>query len=129
MIRALDTNIVVRFLADEQSPQHRAASVLLANRFALSMSVVLESEWVLRSVYHWRRDQIADALDGVLDLPGLAAAPPELAWIIDRYRGGADFADMVHLCATEGADVFATFDRDLIKVVGDAAPIAIEVIA
>lgn len=129
MSRALDTNIVVRVLADRQSPQFPAAMTAMTESFTLPLTVVMESEWVLRSYYRWRRDQIADALHGLLDLPELTVQPTGLAWALDRYAEGADFADMMHLIAAKGAEAFVTFDGDLAQRAGPEAPLPVETLA
>ena len=126
MTRALDTNVLVRILADRQSPQAALAERMLESAFAISTSVFLETEWVLRSVFGWKRNQIGAAFRDLLDLPALAVAPPAIDWIIERYEAGADFADMVHLCTADGASAFATFDADLASKAGSSSPITIE---
>lgn len=49
---AFDTCILVRFLADDDKEQADSAEVLLAdNTVFLPKTVLLETEWVLRSRY------------------------------------------------------------------------------
>lgn len=129
MTRALDTNIIVRVLADRSSPQLAAAEQEFETPFVIPLSVFLESEWVLRSVFRWNRHQIAESLRSLLDLPALASAPVGSAWILDRYQAGADFADMVHLASCGDATCFVTFDADVEPCAGPATPIKIETLA
>jgi predicted nucleic-acid-binding protein len=126
MARALDTNVVVRFLTNDHPEQSAVAQELFRNDFVISSSVLMESEWVLRSVFRWNRGRIAAAFRDILDLPACLSAPPEINWVLERFAAGADFADMIHLCAAEGASAFATFDSDIARIVGAAAPLPIE---
>ena len=52
---AIDTNVVVRYLTDDhpgQSP--RARGLIDGQAVFVAVTVILEVEWVLRSVTHWR---------------------------------------------------------------------------
>ncbi len=126
MTNALDTNVVVRMLAEIGTPQYETAKALFARRFTITVSVFMETEWVLRSVYHWPRERIAMAFGDIMDLPNFVGPSLALGWIIDRFAKGADFADMVHLHAADDADAFATFDQQLARLAGANSPIPIE---
>ena len=55
-----DTNMLVRLLVDDQPEQAALAQRLLADNTALiPRTVVLETEWVLRSVYKLPRERMA----------------------------------------------------------------------
>lgn len=114
---AIDTNVVVRFLTrDDPEQADRAKALLLAQPVYLSKTVLLESEWVLRSGYRLARDAIAAAFRALLGLPDAAVEDPSvvaqaLAW----YDGGLDFADALHLASSLPAGTFATFDEPLIR--------------
>jgi len=129
MARALDTNVVVRFLVNDHPEQTAVAQRLFQQDFIISASVFMESEWVLRSVFRWNRTSIATAFRSILDLPALVSAPPDIGWVLEHFAAGADFADMIHLAAAQGASVFATFDRAIAPIVGTATPIPIETLA
>jgi predicted nucleic-acid-binding protein len=114
---AIDTNVIVRFLIrDDQVQAARAKALLLAGPVFVPKTVLLESEWVLRSGYRLARDAIAAALQGLLGLPGLTLEdPPTVAQALAWYEGGLDFADAMHLASSAGARKFATFDTALIR--------------
>lgn len=128
MTRALDTNVVVRALADPASAQHATALSCLSEAFSISISVLMETEWVLRSVYRWSREQIGVAFHDLIDLPSHIASPREAAWVLARFAEGADFADMVHLVMASGATRYATFDRGMPTAAGTTTPIPIEIL-
>jgi predicted nucleic-acid-binding protein len=113
---ALDTNVVVRLITRDDPAQVARARAMILERGALvQMTVLVETEWVLRSSYGYGRGAIASALallseTGSLSVEDASAFPA----ILDAYRRGMDFADAVHLAGSRGADAFATFDRALI---------------
>lgn len=129
MIRAIDTNIIVRVLAEPGSAQYAVARSALLEPFTLPLSVLMETEWVLRSVYRWKRPRIADALRTLIDLPECDGDTTQTQWIIERYEAGADFADMTHLALAQGATAFVTFDADLARRAGPDTPLPVETLA
>jgi predicted nucleic-acid-binding protein len=114
---AVDTNVVVRFLAEDDKKQaDRAQSVLRGGAVLLPKTVLLETEWVLRGAYGIAGADIAAAFRRLLGLAGVAAEDaPAVARALDWYEGGLDFADALHLASSDRAGRFATFDRALIR--------------
>lgn len=112
---AVDTNIVIRVLTRDDIEQAPRARVLLEIGSAfVCKSVLLETEWVLRSLYRFERPAIVDGITRLLGLPGVEIEDrPAVARALDWYRGGLDFADALHLASSGRADAFATFDRAL----------------
>lgn len=111
---AVDTNVVVRMLTNDDPAQATAAAALLENEIVfLPVSVVLETEWVLRSVYGLDRKAVARSLRSFLGVPTVTAeAAGRIGQALSWYEDGLDFADALHLAsATEaGAERLATFD-------------------
>src|SRR3546814_9381002 len=92
----------------------------------VATTVLLESEWVLRSGYGFAPAQVADGLSGLAGLPGVTVAEPGLlARAIEWLRDGVDFADALHLAKAGDCDVFLSFDRKLDKVARTRAPIPV----
>ncbi len=116
-MRAIDTNIVVRFLTADDAREFKAArAVIDGGNVFVPITVCLESEWVLRSAYGFAPDQIADGLRGLAGLPGVSVEEPAvLATALDWMRAGMDFADALHLEKSKGCTAFLTFDRKLAK--------------
>jgi predicted nucleic-acid-binding protein len=114
---ALDTNVIVRFLARDNMKQHTEAALLISQQTCyVQDTVVLELEWVLRKTFRYERDQIVAAFDVMADLNNLKIENQlRLTSALDGYRSGMDFADAYHLAGAADADAFATFDRNLIK--------------
>lgn len=122
---AVDTNVVVRLLTDDEPVQAaRAREIFERERVLLVKTVLLETEWVLRSLYAFERTRIADAFAALIALPNLvsedtSAMADAIAWM----RQGMDFADALHLASARPAGRFATFDRGLIKRAAQVADI------
>lgn len=127
-MRAIDTNIVVRFLtADNKREAALARGVIEAGDVFVPLTVLLETEWVLRSGYDLSVDEIADGLSGLAGLPGVTVEdPPVLATTLDWVRGGMDFADALHLAKSEGCTAFLTFDRKLVKAAKKRSSLSVE---
>jgi predicted nucleic-acid-binding protein len=114
---AVDTNVVVRFLANDDPPQSgRAEALLRRGPILVAKTVLLEAEWVLRSGYGFAGADISVGLRKLLGLPGISTEDPSaVARALDWYDGGLDFADALHLASGAGANRFATFDRSLLR--------------
>ena len=125
---AVDTNIVLRLVLNDDPRQVDAIGGLMKrHRLFISLTVLIETGWVLESRYRMPRLDVATALDGVAALEGIAISRPVLAlWAIDRYRAGGDWADMIHLVSAAKTEGFATLDRDVARRAGSNSPIPIE---
>lgn len=116
----LDTNVLVRFLVQDDPEQAEAASTLIAaltedSPGFVCREVLVELVWVLERAYGLGRDDIAQALDGLLAARELVLeAADHAALALDRYRkGGPGFADQMVVLAGQGAGCrdTVTFDR------------------
>ena len=114
---AVDTNVVVRFLVGDHPDQHAQAVALFASTVCyVPGSVILETAWVLGSVYAYTRDDIHAALTKLLGLPDVRVADaPRLQQALAWYADGLDFADAMHLASAQHLTGFATFDQRFIK--------------
>jgi len=69
----LDTNVLVRFLVRDHEAQFERAERLIKGEVAakrkvlISLLVLLEAEWVLRSRYGLQKPEIMSAIAGLLD--------------------------------------------------------------
>ena len=116
-MRAIDTNIIVRLLtADDPQQATAARQIMLAGDFFVGVTVLLETEWVLRAGYGFAGAQIAAALRGLAGLPGVSVEAPEhVATALDWLESGIDFADALHLVRAGDCTEFITFDRKFAK--------------
>ena len=116
-MRAIDTNVVVRLLIDDDRRQASAAHELIAkHEVFVPVTVVLETEWVMRSGYAFAPAQIAAGLRRLGGLPSVNVEDPgEVAQALDWLEQGMDFADALHLARATRCDAFVTFDRKFAK--------------
>ena len=119
-MRAVDTNVVVRYLTgDDPGQAARARAAIDAGDVFVSTTVLLESEWVLRSVYGLSRTEVAAALRAFAGLPGLSVeSPAVLSEALDHAQRGMDFADALHLGAAARCEALLTFDLLFIEQAG-----------
>ncbi|HEX7324592.1 MAG TPA: type II toxin-antitoxin system VapC family toxin [Rhodanobacteraceae bacterium] len=106
---------MVRYLTADHPAQAEVARKLVANHpILLLQTVMLETEWVLRSMYRFSRSEVGDALRAFAQLRTVSVQEPAQVWqALEWFATGMDFADALHL-AIAGAsdcDAFATFDR------------------
>lgn len=122
-MRAIDTNVVVRFLTGDHPTQTVAARAAIeTGEVFVGVTVLLETEWVLRSVYGFSRTEIATALRGFAGLPTVSIEDPTLlAVALDRMEAGVDFADALHLGAARHCEAMLTFDRRFIEATHSVA--------
>jgi predicted nucleic-acid-binding protein len=126
-VRSLDTNVLARFILNDDPAQFRVADRLLDGDVMLTPTVLLETAWLLRSRYAMSRSEVSAALLAIVSMKNVVVADePLVRWAIGRTNEGADFADMLHLVESREAGVFATFDGKVAKAAGADAPIAIE---
>lgn len=124
---AIDTNVIVRYLTDdhpEQAP--RARAVIDGAPVFVPVTVVLETEWVLRSAYDYSPTEVIHALRAFGGLPTVSIEDADaVAAALDLATLGMDFADALHLGRSAHCDAFVTFDRRLIKTAADAGNTAV----
>jgi predicted nucleic-acid-binding protein len=113
---AVDTNVVIRFLVNDHPVQgRRARRVFEDHRVFVPESVLLESEWVLRAVYGFSREEISGAFRALLRLPRVVVDERTLVMqVLDWFDAGFDFADALH--HERSADLeLKTFDRKFLN--------------
>jgi predicted nucleic-acid-binding protein len=116
-LRVVDTNLVVRLLVDDDRSQaDRAQEIIETGDILLLNSVILETAWVLRSLYRLPPARIASILRGLTGLPSVALESAQtIAKALDWFEAGLDFGDAMHLAATPADAEFVTFDRALVR--------------
>ena len=127
-MRAIDTNVVVRFLTNDDKRQAKAARAAIeAGDIFIAATVLLEAEWVLRSAYGCEPIRIAESFRALAGLPTITVEEPvKLALALDWMSRGMDFADALHLAKAEGCTTFLSFDRILAKLAKTNASTPVE---
>ena len=126
---ALDTNVLVRWLTDDDAKQSDVVASLLESaakndaRLFVPVTVILETEWVLRSRYRFDKPSVTAALDALLGVAELEfqtePALEQALWLF-KQTGSPDFADCLHvaLVSQAGQGPLLTFDERASKLEG-----------
>jgi predicted nucleic-acid-binding protein len=111
----IDTNLLVRIMTlDNDEQASRATRFLDAQQSFIPKTVLLETEWVLRSTYGLQPRIIANSLRGVIGRANTTfEAEDAIAQALAWFEDGMDFADAMHLASVPGDYKFATFDNRL----------------
>lgn len=114
---AVDTNVLVRAMVDDGTEQSELARrCLLENAYYVPDTVLLETEWLLRSVFRLERDTINALISDLLAAEDAFFRDRQtVASAVLAHRAGLDFADAMHLFTATGCTEFITFDAELIK--------------
>jgi predicted nucleic-acid-binding protein len=120
-MRSLDTNVLARFFIDDAddaqaAKQRPAAIAALSERAFVSVTVLMEFEWVMRGFYDLPlRDMVSvfRALAGIEHISIEDRAAVMVA--LDGFEKGLDFADALHVARSARASAFVTFDQRLAK--------------
>lgn len=127
MTFALDTNVLVRYVAQDDARQSAIAGRFIektlrpASRGFVSLVALLEAVWVMESRYHADAATIAGIVNDLLETASLEVQDSAaVRGAIDRYRrGGVDLHDclIVNLAAQRKAKT-VTFDARAARRLG-----------
>jgi len=124
---ALDTNILVRYLVADDKKQFQSAKALIESAdeeapLFLSLSVLVELEWVLRSLYAFDKSDLLTTFNKLLDTRELVFQDEDVVeTTISLYtENNSDFADCLHLATAHVYEYtpMITFDRKAARVSG-----------
>ena len=122
-MRAVDTNVLVRLIVRDDPEQVRIAESFVSTGAWASHLVLAEATWVLDAVYDRTPEQIAIAIDMLLNHKDLTIQDAEVvtkALEHFRRRPALGFSDclVLELARKSGHLPLGTFDRDLAKLDG-----------
>lgn len=119
----LDTNVLVRYLTQDDPVQARKANHIIeralstGSRVHVDAVVFCELVWVLKGVYEFERAEICSALEQLLDAAQVSVAGRAIVReALSSYRlGRGDFADCLIALNNDaaGCSSTATFDKAL----------------
>jgi len=111
---AVDTNIIVRLLTQDDAEQYQKAHRLFAsNEIFIADSVILECEWVLRFAYQFDIEQINTALTKLFGLPNVHLTHPAL--LAQTLAWHSQGMDALHLVFSQHCKTFYSFDKKMVK--------------
>jgi predicted nucleic acid-binding protein len=115
---ALGTNVLARYLLDDEPRQSAAARRLLSRAdqsFWVPITVLLELAWVLKS-RGVPREAMLEAMRALAGLGNVHLQSPEIVSAALQFaEGGIDVADAIHLALSAKAERFASFDAQLAR--------------
>jgi predicted nucleic-acid-binding protein len=124
----IDTNVLVRYLVRDDQQQFEKARRLINRELGngepvlISLLVLLETEWVLRSRYTLAKAQILLFLSALLDASDLALEDePSVEHAVFSWKeSAADFADCLIDARNQrlGCRATATFDKSALQLAG-----------
>ena len=120
-MKALDTTVLARFFVDDaddaQAAKQRPAAVAaLSERSFISVTVLLELEWVLRGFYGLPTRDVLRVLRALSSIEHITLEDRDAVLVaVDAFAKGLDFADALHMARSSRASGFATFDQRLAK--------------
>lgn len=124
----IDTNVLVRYLTRDDQPQYEKARRLIdrgvndGEPILVSLLVLMETEWVLRSRYKLLKSEMLAAFSALLDTADLAFEDePSFERAVYSWKdSAADFADCLIEARNRqiGCRATATFDGNALKLAG-----------
>ncbi len=121
----IDTNILVRYIAQDDAAQSKRATTLIERECSetspgfVGLVALVEVVWVAESCYAASREDVAQIVRRILGSRQLVIANAETVWQALRLfeRGKADFADCLieRSAAAAGCDRTVTFDKNAVK--------------
>ena len=124
-MHALDTNVLVRFLTNDDQAQAKQVFRLFqqleqdGEQVLVPVPVILELCWVLKSRYLLSRDEITEAVDDLLLLPILRFEHERAVqhFLHEARTLNADLSDLLiaYVAQVLGCDKVWTFDHKALR--------------
>jgi predicted nucleic-acid-binding protein len=123
----LDTNIVVRYVTQDDAAQTAAAVKVIDSLSPdspgfLSLIVIAELVWVLEVSYRFKKNEVEQVLDTLLRSKELVIERAEIVWqALRKFSASrADFADcLIERCGHAAECQYTvTFDQNAASTVG-----------
>lgn len=123
----LDTNVLVRYIMQDDAAQASKASVLLESLTVdapgwIALISIVELGWVLGGAYGLQRAQVLAAIESILTIKELRVERASLVWKALRACRAtkADLADclIASSAASAGCEHTMTFDRAAARFAG-----------
>lgn len=121
---AFDTNTLIRMLIEDDAVQAKIVEGIVnrvednAGQILLMSEVLIETVWVLESIYQCSRSEIFNFLDTLASTSTFSLSDPfAIRTAISQYKKGGDFADLVIVNQAKRlqANALVSFDKKLQK--------------
>ncbi len=120
-MNAIDTNVIVRYLEQDDEGQFHAVLHMLAAKstlYYLDDVTLVEAWWVLSEVYDWSQNELVGAYEELLNIYNIVFEDEQrVRRCLRAVKQGADFPDeMITLRGkSAGCTKMATFDKKIVK--------------
>ena len=127
----LDTNVLVRYMAQDDPKQSAVATRLIEEKLSpaepgfISLVVLAELCWVLMRLYSASADELIAAIEDLLNTPQLHLDHRDVVvatvqHVKARKHGKAGFVDalIAQLAASEGCSRTVSFDKVAVRAAG-----------
>ena len=128
----LDTNLLVRYLTQDDPVQARQATAVIEHRLTdaepgfISIVAIVEMVWVLARHYRFASERIVDAIERILQAETLVVESERdvFAAMTALRDGRGEFGDALigALSASAGCSRVLTFDREALQLPGFELP-------
>lgn len=128
----LDSNVLIRYLVQDDPVQSRKAAEVFERLLSeenpgfVSVVAIVETVWVLDRTYGLTKDEVARAIERVLQASVLVIENEQEVFtaMVAFKEGKGSFADalIVSLGAKAGCSHTLTFDRKALRISGFALP-------
>lgn len=122
----LDTNVIIRYLTQDDPEQSRKANDLIEKRLSvkepgfITVISLIEIVWVLESCYDQNKDSILAVLEALLGTKQFFIEKTEAVFIAKKRfsEGKADFSDalIAVISESEGCEEVFTFDKKALTI-------------
>lgn len=122
----LDTNVVVRYLTQDDPKQSATANRIIEqeltekNQGYITLISLIEIAWVLESCYEQTKDDLINVLDLLLTIKQISIEKTDLVYLaLKRFRTGTtDFSDalITLVCEDAGCKRIISFDKKAVTV-------------
>ena len=125
-MRSLDTNLLMRLAMQDDEQQLAIVHQVMSTPCWIGVTVILESWWVLTRIGNFTAAEAAAAMAIICAIEQANVQHEDcVLWAAAKAAAGADFADMLHLALSGGADAFTTFDKG-IAAFADGSAVLVE---
>ncbi len=124
----LDTNVVVRYVTQDDAKQAAAASKLFEHVLSVerpgfvSLVTLCETAWVLAECYGVGKSRIGAVIEALLGTRQVVVEDADLVWRALRawHSSAADFSDALlgEVALARGCEKIVTFDKAAARLAG-----------
>ncbi len=127
-MKGLDTNVVIRYLVQDDPIQSALATHLIEQEFSETQRgfichiVLCEVVWVLKTCYKRPKENLVEIIQTLMEIKQLSLQEPQVVWeALQIYKNStADFSDVLLMMVNQlnGCEYTVSFDAKAAKLPG-----------